>query len=519
MSIQITNLNFSYPSSHTNLFEDFSLSIQDGWTCVAGSNGSGKSTLLKLIAGILNADGGKISAGGDSVYCAQDCSEIPENLYNVFWSDDNEVRRFFSILCVTEEMLERYESLSGGEKKRIQIASALAEKPALLLLDEPTNHLDSKTKTMICGALKAFSGTGIIVSHDRDFADSLCTKTIYLYNEASSFAGGSERTLYDTYPCGLSKALELRESAGQRSRGQWEKLNEKASSEKARSAKLEAQNQKAKARLSKKVIDSHDHDAQAKIDLARISGKDRSTGDAKARLQSQIRQTENERDSVKKALKRKEGFSLSESDFKKSILVDEDLLRAGSYSLKIPHMEIKGGTKIALTGENGSGKSLFVKHVISLLEKADRQNEVLYLPQEISSEETEEILTEFYGLEEGERGQVLSTLYRLGSEPERLAFLRSESMTEESQGAGVLSPGELRKLMIALAVQKPLSLLILDEPTNHMDITSVKALENALASLDCAMIVVSHDSHFLEKISNAGLVAKREGNCGYLEKQ
>ena len=519
MSIQITKLNFSYPFSHTNLFEDFSLSIQDGWTCVAGSNGSGKSTLLKLIAGILNADGGKISAGGDSVYCAQDCSEIPENLYNAFWSDDNEVRRFFSILCVTAEMLERYESLSGGEKKRIQIASALAEKPALLLLDEPTNHLDSKTKTMICGALKAFSGTGIIVSHDRDFADSLCTKTIYLYNEASSFAGGSEHTLYDTYPCGLSKALELRESAGQRSRGQWEKLNEKASAEKARSAKLEAQNQKAKARLSKKVIDSHDHDAQAKIDLARISGKDRSTGDAKARLQSQIRQTENERDSVKKALKRKEGFSLSESDFKKSILVDEELLRAGSYSLKIPHMEIKGGTKIALTGENGSGKSLFVKHLISLLEKAGRQNEVLYLPQEISSEETEEILTEFYGLEESERGQVLSTLYRLGSEPVRLAFLRSESMTEESQGAGVLSPGELRKLMIALAVQKPLSLLILDEPTNHMDITSVKALENALASLDCAMIVVSHDSHFLEKISNATLVAKREGDSGSLEKQ
>ena len=517
MSIQITKLNFSYPFSHTNLFEDFSLSIQDGWTCVAGSNGSGKSTLLKLIAGILCADGGKIAAGGDSVYCAQDCSEIPDNLYNAFWSDDNEVRRFFSILCVTEEMLERYESLSGGEKKRIQIASALAENPAVLLLDEPTNHLDAKTKAMICSALKTFTGTGLIVSHDRDFADTLCTKTIYLYNEASAFAGGRECTVFDTYPCGLSKALELRQNGAEQSRGEWERLNSKASSEKARSAKLESQNQKARSRLSKKAIDPHDHDAQAKIDVARISGKDRSTGDAKARLASQIRQTENERDSIKKSLKRKEGFSLNETDFSKSVVVQETVLCADSYSLKIPHIEIKGGTKIALTGENGSGKTLFVKHVISLLEKAGRQNEMLYLPQEISSEQEKTILSDFYKLEESERGEVLSTLYRLGSEVERLAFLRSENSEKEMTDEGRLSPGELRKLMIALAVQRPLSLLILDEPTNHMDITSVTALENALSSLDCAMIVVSHDKVFLEKISNASLVAERNGNLGEIK--
>ena len=77
-----------------------------------------------------------------------------------------------------------------------------------------------------------------------------------------------------------------------------------------------------------------------------------------------------------------------------------------------------------------------------------------------------------------------------------------------------MSPGELRKLMIALAVQRPLSLLILDEPTNHMDITSVMALENALAALDCAMLVVSHDKAFLQKVTNASLVAVRDGNQG-----
>ncbi len=517
MSIQITKINFSYPSSSTNLFEDFFVQINDGWTCIAGSNGTGKTTLLKLIAGTLLPDEGKISYGGICVYCAQETAEIPENLYAAFWSDDNEVRHFFSRLCVTEEMLERYDTLSGGEKKRIQIACALAEQPSVLLLDEPTNHLDSLTSAMICDVLKSFNGCGIMVSHDRAFADSLCNRTIYLYNEAHSFAGGRNCIVYDSYPCGLSKALELKSSNSEHSRSEWEKVNAKAASEKDRSAKLEVENQKSKARLSKKIIDPRDHDAQRKIDAARISGKDRSTGDAKARLESQIRQTENKLDSIKKSLQRKEGFSVEGTDFSKPVIIEECEINAdrmlNSYSLHIPHIEITRGVKIALTGQNGSGKTLFIRHVISLLEKAGRKDELLYLPQEISDEERCSILSEFYSLEEAERGEVLSTLYRLGSEPERLTQLKQEISAENSE----LSPGELRKLMIALAVQKPLSLLILDEPTNHMDITSVLALENALAALDSAMIVVSHDKSFLQKITNACLVTKREGNHGEIK--
>ena len=499
MSIQIFNLNFSYSSSNSTLFEDFSIQFYDGWTCVAGSNGCGKSTLLKLVAGLINPDSGKISCEGSVIYCPQETAEIPENLYTAFWSDDNEVRRFFSRLCVTEEMLERYDTLSGGEKKRIQIACALAEQPAVLLLDEPTNHLDAATTTMISAALSDFHGTGIMVSHDRGFADSLCNRTIYLYNESLAFAGGRDCIACDIYPCGLSKALELRQNGQEQSRSNWEKLNSKAASEKQRSAKLEVENQRSKARLSKKTINPNDHDAQAKLDAARISGKDRSTGDAKARLETQIRQTEAERDSIKKSLRRKEGFSVENTDFAKPIIIEETKIQAGTYTLSIPHLEIKRGTKLALTGQNGAGKTLFVNHVISLLQAAGRDNELLYLPQEISDELRTQIFEEFSKLEEADRGDVLSTLFRLGSEPERL---------NQEQ----LSPGELRKLMIAMAVQKPLSLLILDEPTNHMDITSVLALENALAALDCSMIVVSHDKAFLAKIANAELLAERQDN-------
>ena len=512
MSLQIQKLYFSYPTSHVTLFEDFSLNFYDGWTCVAGSNGCGKSTLLKLIAGLLLPDSGKISGEGvgdnsygQIIYCPQETSDIPENLYSVFWSDDNEVRRFFSMLYVTEEMIGRYDSLSGGEKKRIQIACALAERPAVLLLDEPTNHLDEATVSMISETLRLFNGTGIMVSHDRTFTDSLCKRTVYLYNEARAFSGGRACIVCETYPGGLTKTLELRQQNANHSREQWDKLDSKASSEKQRSQKLAEENERSKSRLAKKSIDPHDHDAKRKIDVARLGGKDRSTGDAKALLDNQIQRTEATRDSFKKSLKRKEGFSVESSGFAKAIVLEERDIFASeekdSYKLHIPRIVINPDSKIALTGQNGSGKTLFIKHVICELEKTGRAKEVMYLPQEISEELKNQILSDFQKLEDHERGAVLSTLYRLGSEPENLQ-------------QGSVSPGELRKLMISLAVEKPLSLLILDEPTNHMDITSVLALENALASLSCAILVVSHDKAFLGKVTNENLHSERTGNEG-----
>ena len=509
MSLQIQKLYFSYSTSHVTLFEDFSLQFYDGWTCIAGSNGCGKSTLLKLIARILVPDNGKISGakddGGEIIYCPQETAEVPENLYSVFWSDDNEVRRFFSMLHVTEEMISRYDSLSGGEKKRIQIACALADRPSVLLLDEPTNHLDEETVRMISDTLMLFNGTGIMVSHDRNFTDSLCKRTVYLFNEARAFSGGRDCITCESYPGGLTKALELRQQNAAYNRGEWEKLNSKASAEKQRSQKLAEENERSKNRLAKKSIDSRDHDAKQKIDVARISGKDKTTGDAKAHLDNQIARTEASRDAVKKSLKRKEGFSVENVNFAKPIVIEETEIFATkeetSYKLHIPRIVINTDSKIALTGQNGTGKTLFIKHLICELEKSGRTNEVMYLPQEISEDLKNQILSDFQELEDDERGTVLSTLYRLGSEPENL-----------QQGA--VSPGELRKLMISLAVEKPLSLLILDEPTNHMDITSVIALENALSSLSCALLVVSHDRAFLSKITNEKLHVERKGNKG-----
>lgn len=532
--LQISNLSFSYPNSQVSLFENFSLQFQENWTVIAGSNGCGKSTLLNLIGGNLSPDDGKIIFNGKILYCPQETQEIPENLYTSFWSDENDVRKFFSLLHITEEMLERYETLSGGEKKRIQIACALAEKPALLLLDEPTNHLDKAMVRLILDALLAFDGMGIIVSHDRYFADSLCSKTVYLFNESKAFAGGRNCIAAEVYSGGLTQALEFRQKNAERSRTEWSRLNSKASAEKQRSQKLSEEIDRKKGSLSKKNVDTKDHDAKLKIDKLRVSGADRTTADLKAHVESQMERTLQSRDAMKKALKRKEGFSVSSTEFAKTFVIEEtDIIVGGAdeadgactsngvgvagasgstYTLHVPHIEIKPDLKIAITGQNGAGKTLFINHVISKIRESGAGSapkaskiELMYLPQEISDGEKAEVLTKYKSLNKEEKGEVLSTLFRLGSEPESL------------QGdAASVSPGELRKLMISMAVLHPLSLLVLDEPTNHMDITSVLALEDALSEISCPMIVISHDDTFLHKITDRRLEIIRNGNHGKL---
>ena len=501
--LQISDLSFSYPDSQIPLFENFSLQIQENWTVIAGSNGCGKSTLLNLIAGNLEPDGGRIIFDGAILYCPQETQEIPENLYTSFWSDENDVRKFFSLLGVTEEMLERYETLSGGEKKRIQIACALAEKPALLLLDEPTNHLDKVTVKLILNALRAFDGMGIIVSHDRYFADALCSKAVYLFNESKAFAGGRNCIAAEIFSGGLTQALELRQKNAERSRTEWSRLDGKASAEKQRSQKLSEEIDRKKGSLSKKNVDTKDHDAKLKIDKLRVSGADRTTADLKAHVESQMERTLENRNAVKKALKRKEGFSVTGTDYIKPIFIEEKDISAGNYTLHVPHLEIRADSKIAVTGQNGAGKTLFVSYVISKIKESNSKTELMYLPQEISDEERAGVIEKFKSLDKDEKGEVLSTLFRLGSEPESL-------QSDET----LLSPGELRKLMISIAILNPLSLLVLDEPTNHMDITSVLALEEALSQINCPLIVISHDDAFLSKITNRRLEIIRNGNRG-----
>ena len=142
MSIIISSLSFSYPEQSARLFESLSLTIHPGWTAFAGANGSGKTTLALLIAGRLAPDSGSIRTPSSVVYCPQLFEDIGLDDYQYLYDYSAEALELRRRLGLDDGMFQRTDSLSGGEKKRLQLFLALSRHPEVLILDEPTNHLD-----------------------------------------------------------------------------------------------------------------------------------------------------------------------------------------------------------------------------------------------------------------------------------------------------------------------------------------------------------------------------------------
>ena len=172
----ISRISFEYDGAVEPLFDELSLSFPGGFTGVVGANGCGKSTLLKLLTGLLTPDRGTVSASGPAVFCMQEVFEPPDGAADLFTATDGYAFRLCENLKLTPEMLARWQTLSLGERKKLQIATALFQQPDILCIDEPTNHLDMRSKDVLKEAIKEFDGTVIVVSHDREFLDGLVTK-------------------------------------------------------------------------------------------------------------------------------------------------------------------------------------------------------------------------------------------------------------------------------------------------------------------------------------------------------
>jgi ATPase subunit of ABC transporter with duplicated ATPase domains len=394
-------------------------------------------------------------------------------------AEDSLAGRLRSQLGIDPDWLERWSTLSHGERKRLQIAVALWRQPIVLALDEPTNHLDVETRGLLIQALSAWQGIGLLVSHDRELLDALCRQCLILEPPKATM-----------YPGGYTQAAALARSELERARKeQVQARRELRRIEKMVAARAQEVAQ-ARKKNSKRRINPKDRDAKGRIDLARMTGKDGQAGRLLSQLDGRLSQARAEAQQHQAPKETKLGVELVGERVRRDRLL---FLSAGAIALghgrqlEYPDLCLLPEDRVALIGPNGSGKSSLVRHILEQVTlPADK---LLYLAQEIGRDEARRILADVRSLDRALLGEVMTCFCRLGSKPERLL------QTDDP------SPGELRKMLLALGITRRPQLIVMDEPTNHMDLPSIECLEQALDGCICAVVLVSHDLPFLRRLT------------------
>ncbi|MGO9601815.1 MAG: ATP-binding cassette domain-containing protein [Candidatus Binataceae bacterium] len=175
MFVRLADLSFSFADS-VPILRDVSFQLAPGWTGVVGANGAGKTTLLRLITGDLEPVAGHVHfdpPGASISVCPQTVEVATLAIKSLAAAADGTSRRIHGELALDPVSLERWPTLSPGERKRWQVGAALAAEPAILVLDEPTDHLDADARELLVAALARFRGIGIVVSHDRTLLERL----------------------------------------------------------------------------------------------------------------------------------------------------------------------------------------------------------------------------------------------------------------------------------------------------------------------------------------------------------
>ena len=477
----LQSVEFAHPGMTAPLFTDLTVQFPAGWTGIVGPNGAGKTTLLKVATGELAAQSGTVQRQGLALYVAQRTDEPPEFFEDFIWAPDAAVLK--ARLHVGDDWPERWATLSHGERKRAQIAVALWREPAVLALDEPSNHIDAEARRLLWSALEDFSGIGLLVSHDRTLLDGLCSQCLLIDPPEAVLRPG-----------GVTEAMEQQEREETFAQGANDALRRTANrlQAEAQRRRVIADQKASAARGSKqKKIPANDHDGRAMRNLAKLTGKDAYAGKLAAQMNQRANKVAAQRAEI--AVKKRyetgiwvDGASFMPRDFLLRVPAGR-LPLGGGRTLHFPDLAIGGTSRIAVSGANGLGKSTLVRHLLGQLQLPAEK--VVTVPQEISAEDSRALLESVKNLPNDERGRVMTTISRLGSRPARLLE------------SALPSPGEVRKLLLALGIVRGPHLIVMDEPSNHMDLPGIRCLEVALADCPCAMLLVSHDEAFLEKIT------------------
>ncbi len=478
--LQINNVSFKYSGSVDPVFTNIDAQFSKGWTGVAGTNGSGKTTLLKLLAGIYKPVDGAVTSIGISYYCDQRTDDVPVGFNEFVESYDKRSYRIKDMLMIEDAWLNRWDSLSQGERKRCQIGAALFVNPDILIIDEPTNHIDHDTKRILVKSLQSFSGIGVIVSHDKELLDQLCHHILWLSGTGSSMRKGNYSQFEEEMSREQESIMNMKANLGR----EIKKLEAEVVKRKRKAS--QADDKKSKRHIPKK-----DHDAKSKMDQARLTGKDATEGKVYNRLKSRMERMENEFSSIRVSRGRDLGINIESDKFSKGVLLfyeKEGIDLGNERTLSLPDLYIRRQEKIGLSGVNGSGKSTLINNLVKQLNESGTC--FMYVRQEITAEESAEILAEVKDLKNEDKGRIFTIIDKLGSDPKKLL------------DSAVPSPGEVRKVMLAKGLLDNQQLIIMDEPTNHMDLPSIKCVEDALREFNGSLLLVSHDMVFLNNIVN-----------------
>jgi ATPase subunit of ABC transporter with duplicated ATPase domains len=479
-SILFQNVSFTYDRAIQPLVDELSVSISKGWTGIVGANGVGKTTILKLATKVLAPNRGQVVIPGPATYCQQRTDHLPDQLHDLMHAMTGDAQRIKGRLGLGNDWLERWATLSHGERKRAQIAVAIWQRPVVLAVDEPTNHLDDEAQDLLIEALSRFKGIGMLVSHDRRLLDGLCRQCLFVDPPEVRLRPGN-------YSDGIQQAaMDAMTARRQRAKAKHDFGLLKREVAKRRDAASQANR-----RRSKKGLAGKDHDAREKIDAVRVTGKDGVAGIRLNQLQGRLSQSRIKMDSIKVKKTYDMGIGIPGAISKRNTLFN---LPAGTLSLganrqlDFPDLAMKPDDRIALTGRNGCGKSTIISHIMQSLSL--EPDDFTYLPQEIDIGASKDILIQARNLPRDKLGEMMTVVSRLGSRPQRLL-----------EGA-TPSPGEIRKVLLATGIANVPHLIVMDEPTNHLDLPSIECLEKALADCPCGLLLVSHDQRFLNALTH-----------------
>lgn len=474
--IQVDGLSIAY---HGNfLFEKAMFGIQQGERCgLVGKNGSGKSTLFKIICGKETCDAGTVVIRKNYSLGVLDQhirftkpTLLEEAALGLREGEEDCLYKAETILFglgFKEEELDSCPSeFSGGYQLRLHLAKILIGEPDCLLLDEPTNYLDIVSIRWFTRFLQQWKGEMMLISHDREFMDSVTTHTMGIHRQKIRKVRGGTVAFYDQ--------LFQQEEIHERTRQNVEKKR------------------------------AH---AQSFID--------RQGAKASKAAQAQSRQKMLQRIPVLEKLKNLENldFDFNEAPFHAKKMIDVQGL-SFSYEKETPLiqglcLEVEKGERIAIVGKNGRGKSTILK----------------LLAQELTPDEG--LLKNSENLRIGYFGQTnIDRLHPKHSVEEEIATANPKLNTTQvkaicglmmfsgdkaSKKAGVLSGGERSRVLLGKIIAAPCNLLLLDEPTHHLDMESIEALIDALEEFEGAVILVTHSELILKRLLLDKIVVCHEG--------